>query len=374
MKVDYLSCRIVRSGGTKIIAQHVSLLKERGHNARLLTTDPKGEELWGVPVTRVKAFKRDLFDESDVIVGSWLRDVEAASEIEGPVICHLCQGYEPLELSLRINEDIAPSRYRHRGRWKNLLVRRKKWSFQRRLQKIEEIYRRPTVKVVVSEHLKGLIEKNYDGECYSVPNGIDPRLFRPSSRTLDFRSPLRLLSFGALDIASKGVDDTFGAIKLLKKRGVPLEFIRVSFSPPTEAEKKSGLVDRFLVGLDEREMVEVYQESHILIAPSLWEGFGLPAIEAMSCGLPCILTDSGSYQSLDPVMDFACFVPPRSPEAIAEGVLKIREDRLFRERITRRGFEIAGQYTLEKMGDVLEETLLKILKGRKERSERGRYQ
>jgi glycosyltransferase involved in cell wall biosynthesis len=127
------------------------------------------------------------------------------------------------------------------------------------------------------------------------------------------------------------------------------------------------------VGLDEREMVELYQESHILIAPSLWEGFGLPAIEAMSCGLPCILTDSGSYQSLDPVMDFACFVPPRLPEAIAEGVLKIREDRLFRERITRRGFEIAGQYTLEKMGDVLEETLLKILKGRKERSERGRY-
>ena len=47
--------------------------------------------------------------------------------------------------------------------------------------------------------------------------------------------------------------------------------------------------------------------------PSLREGFGLPPIEAMSCGVPCILTDSGSYQSLDSVKDFACFVSPLIP-------------------------------------------------------------
>jgi glycosyltransferase involved in cell wall biosynthesis len=373
VKVDYLSCRIVKSGGTKIISQHVRLLKERGHDARLVTTDPMGEDLWGIPVTRVKAYRKDFLGESDVLVGSWLRDVEAASRIEGPVICHLCQGYEPLELSLRITEETMPSKYRHGGLWKSLLFRRKRWSLQRRLRKIEETYRRETVKIVVSDYLKALLEKNYGAECYSVPNGIDPEIFRPSCKPVDYAEPLRLLSFGAMDIASKGVDDTLGAIKLLKQRGIPFEFIRVSLSPPTETEEKSGLVDRFLVGLDERKMVELYQRSHILIAPSLSEGFGLPAIEAMSCGLPCILTDSGSYQSLDPMMDFAYFVPPRSPEAIVEGVLKVREDRLFRERITKRGLEVAGRYTLKKMGNVLEETLLKILKGRKERSERDRY-
>ena len=56
-KVDYLSCRIVKSGGTKIISQHVRLLKERGHDARLVTTDPMGEDLWGVPVTRSESLQ-----------------------------------------------------------------------------------------------------------------------------------------------------------------------------------------------------------------------------------------------------------------------------------------------------------------------------
>lgn len=371
MKIDYLSCRIVRSGGTKIIAQHVRLLKERGHDARLLTTDPKGEELWGVPAIRVKAYQQDLFSESDVIVGSWLRDVEAASEVEGPVVCHLCQGYEPLELSFRMKEEAIPSKYRYQGIWKDLLFARKKWSFQRRIEKIERIYRLPTVKLAVSQALKEVIENRFGGTCIAIPNGVDPNLFLAPAVPNDFQASLRILSVGPIDMVFKGIHDTVEAIRLLKQRSIPFEFIRVSLSPPAETEVKTGLVDRFFVGLDEREMAKLYQSSQILIAPSLWEGFGLPVIEAMSCGVPCILTDSGSYQSLDPVMDFAYFVPPHSPEAIVEGILRIREDQPFRERIVRRGFEVAKRYTLERMGDVLEETLLKILDGRRRAALKG---
>lgn len=150
MRVDYLCCRLVRSGGTKIVAQHVKLLKERGHAARILTTDQNGEELWGIPVERVKALRQDFFNQTNIIVGSWLRDVETASRIKGPVICHLCQGYEPIEFSFRIHEERIPPKYRYHGIGGRLLFLRKKWSFKRRVRKIEKIYRLRTVKIAVS--------------------------------------------------------------------------------------------------------------------------------------------------------------------------------------------------------------------------------
>jgi len=365
MKIDYLCCRIVRSGGTKIIAQHVKLLQERGHDARILTPDQEGVDLWGVPVVRVKAFDQNLLGKSDILVGSWLRDVETAARIRGPVICHLCQGYEPIEFSFRINEEAIPLKYRYRGTWSRLLFLRKKWSFQRRIRRTEQVYRLPTVKMAVSQALKEVIEKTHGGHCYCVPNGVDLQVFRPSSRPKSFESTLRLVSIGPIGMVFKGIFDTFDAVRLLKEKGVPVEFIRVSLSSPPDAEVKSGLVDRFLTGLNEGQMAELYQTSHILIAPSLWEGFGLPVIEAMSSHVPCILANSGSYRSLSNTMDFAYFVPPHSPETIAEGVLKIKEDGAFRERIIKRGIEVARQYSLENMGDTLEETLLKVVRGHK---------
>lgn len=362
IKVDYLSHRIVRTGGTKIIAQHVKLLQERGHDVRILTTDDRGEELWGIPVTRVKSYNQNILGQSDIIIGSWVRDIEAASKVEGPIICHLCQAYEPLDLSIRIREEVIPLRYRYGSRVNRFLFMRKKWSLQRRIRKIEKVYRLPTVKIAVSQALKELLDRIYDGPCFFVPNGIDQNIFSPSILSKNYQVPLQILSIGTLDRVTTGIDDTYTAIRLLKQKGIQLKFIRVSLYPFNEAEMKYGLVDRFIMGVNEKEMVELYRNSHILIAPSLWEGFGLPVMEAMSCGLPCLLADSGSYGSLDPVKDFAFFVPTHSPERIVEGVIKIKDDIAFRERIIKRGLEVSRQYSLENMDNALEKTLFDILK------------
>jgi len=361
MRVTYLSCRLTPSGGTKIIAQHVNLLNERGHDAQILTLDGKQDQLWGTPVARVKAFNQDLLGGADILVATWLRDVETASKIKGPAVCHFCQGYEPTELSFRIRGEDIPTKYRFWGRLGRLLFLRKKWSFRRRIRAIERIYRLPTFKIAISYALKEIVENHYGGNCRYVPNGIDSHLFSPPSQPISFRMPLRLLSVGPNNVVIRGVEDTFRAVQIVKGKNIPVEFIRVSQSEFGESERRGGLVDRFLVGLDEREMADLYRNGHFLIAPSLWGAIGLPAVEAMSCGVPCILTATGKHRSLDPAMDFAYFVPPHSPEAIAEGIIKIRDDPALRNRIVRRGFEVARQYTLKNMGDRLEEALSGIL-------------
>jgi glycosyltransferase involved in cell wall biosynthesis len=362
VRVDYLSCRAVRSGGTKILAQHVRLLRARGHEARILTTDPAEAALWDTPLTRVGRFDREAVAGADVVVASWPKDVVSAVRIAGVPVCHLCQGYEPIEFSFRVSQERIPPQYRFSGLWGRVLFWQKQRVFRRRIRRTEAIYRLPTVKLVVSEALEKVIRELYGDDCYLVPNGVDPGLFRPPTDPIPFAPPLRLLSVGPIAMAFKGIDDTLEAVRILKQRGdVPVEFTRVSLAPPSEMEIRSGLVDRFLTSLGEEEMANLYRQTHLLIAPSLWEGFGLPAVEAMSCGVPCILTDSGSYSRFETEKDFACFVPPRSPERIAEGVLRLSRDRAFREEIVRRGFEVAGRYTLERMGDRLEAALCEIV-------------
>ena len=72
-----------------------------------------------------------------------------------------------------------PSKYRQGGLGRASFFRRKRWSLQRRLRKIEEIYRRETVKIVVSDYLKALLEKSYGAECHSVPKGSILKSFAP---------------------------------------------------------------------------------------------------------------------------------------------------------------------------------------------------
>ena len=362
MKVDYLVCRLNRSGGRKIIAQHVKLLRERGHEARILTTDSEEEELCGVPAERVKAFKASLFHQTNIVVGTRLRDVDAALKLKGPVICYLCQGYELLELFLSIREEWIPFKYRFNGRWGRLLFLLKKWSYRRRIREIEKIYCLPTVKIAVSQAIKDVVENTYGAPCYLVPNGVDQKVFRPPAIPHDFKGTLRLLSIGEITGALKGIEDAIEAVRILKDKGIPVEFTRVSFRPFSEIELRSGLVDRFFVGLDENQMAKLYQSSHILIASSFKNGFGLPVIEAMSSGIPSILIAIGGYKSLGFSKEFAYFVPPHSPEAIVKGVLNIKENNTFRENVIKHGFEVAKQFTLENMGETLEKTFLGLLR------------
>ena len=62
--------------------------------------------------------------------------------------------------------------------------------------------------------------------------------------------------------------------------------------------KRLGLVDRiqFVSGITTEQMVQYYAEASIAVVPSVYEGFGLPAGEAMACGVPVVSTDGGACQ------------------------------------------------------------------------------
>ena len=85
------------------------------------------------------------------------------------------------------------------------------------------------------------------------------------------------------------------------------------------------------------EVPKVLSAAHVVVDPSLFQGFGLIGLEGMGCGAACVLTDSGgaSEYAVDGVN--ALVVPPRDPGALAAGIRRLLDDPALRERLAAEG-------------------------------------
>jgi glycosyltransferase involved in cell wall biosynthesis len=80
--------------------------------------------------------------------------------------------------------------------------------------------------------------------------------------------------------------------------------------------------------------------------PSLYEGFGLPPLEAMACGTPTVVADTSSLPEV--VGDAALLHPPTDHEALADALLRVLEDESLRTTLRARGIERAAHFTWER--------------------------
>jgi glycosyltransferase involved in cell wall biosynthesis len=129
-----------------------------------------------------------------------------------------------------------------------------------------------------------------------VPVGVDADLFRPVPSVT--RVPGRLITTASADVALKGLAYLLEAIaKLRTERDVTLTIIG-----RPKAGKSMDLIDslglrphvEFVSGVPDERIVELYAQAELAIVPSLYEGFSLPAIEAMVTGTALVATDGGA--------------------------------------------------------------------------------
>ena len=129
-----------------------------------------------------------------------------------------------------------------------------------------------------------------------VPVGVDPELFTPKPHIE--RRPGRLITTASADVALKGLAYLLEAMaKLRTERDVTLTIIgRPKSGKSMDLIEKLGLVDavEFVSGVTDERIVELYAEAELAVVPSLYEGFSLPAIEAMSTGICLVATDGGA--------------------------------------------------------------------------------
>ncbi|OPX95848.1 MAG: GDP-mannose-dependent alpha-(1-2)-phosphatidylinositol mannosyltransferase [Syntrophorhabdus sp. PtaB.Bin006] len=350
MKIGYFIRNLGVSGGVKVVLQHVRLLRASGHDAVLITENVR--QAWELHEDPIIILDRGLADTPycDVYVGTVYSDVKRLYEAKKGKLVHLCQGYEPLDYLARIKGESITERYQRKGFFSFFERQLDILKFRKRIRKIESVYRLPTIKAAVSKYLVELIGTKFGNGCAFIQNGIDLNVFHPDARRKwGENGKIRLLSVGSMHVACKKISDTLDAVRVLKEKKIPVEFVRVSGGPPSVLEKESGLVDTFYTGLSENEMAELYRTTDIFISSSLeGEGFGLPPIEAMASGVPSILTEIPAYRSFCENKNFAYFVPTHRPDRIVEGVLALSEDNALRQGYIERGFVVAKSHSLER--------------------------
>jgi len=103
---------------------------------------------------------------------------------------------------------------------------------------------------------------------------------------------------------------------------------------------------RFTGYVEDSDLPALYTLADLFVFPSLYEGFGLPVLEAMACGLPVVTSNVSSLPEV--AGDAAVLIDPHSLDAIADGMRRMLVDRELRTKCIERGFERAKMFTWEK--------------------------
>ena len=169
-----------------------------------------------------------------------------------------------------------------------------------------------------------------------VPVGVDPDLFTPLPHIS--RKPGHLITTASADVALKGLSYLLEALaKIRIERDVHLTIIgRPREGANADLIRKLGLTDciTHVSGVSDERIVELYAESELAVVPSLYEGFSLPAIEAMSTGICLVATTGGALPEVTGVdNETVLSCPAGDADALAASIRRGLDNAELRNRI-----------------------------------------
>ena len=175
-----------------------------------------------------------------------------------------------------------------------------------------------------------------------VPIGVDESLFRPRPEIT--RVPGRLMTTASADVPLKGLTILLDALAKIRVERPDAHLVvigRLKDGSAVPALIESLGLDgaiEFVTGVTDERIVELYAEAEVAVVPSLYEGFSLPAAEAMACGVPVVATTGGALpEVVGQDGDCARTVAPGDPSALAAMVLEVLGDDHQRARLGERG-------------------------------------
>lgn len=206
-----------------------------------------------------------------------------------------------------------------------------------------------------------------------VYNGIDTEIYSMNEEASQDRDGLVMVA--NTDDRKKGVLYLLQALQMLRQDGIKLTIV-------DDAERHSSYIEdvgplpsyglklvkklnldgmvHFTGRLTHKELAQHYSGAQIAVVPSLYEGFGIPAAEAMACGTPVIATTGGALPEV--VGDAGILVPPRNADALATAIKQLLNDKQAQRQMSEAGrkrvreqfnWEQAARKTLDVYQEVL---------------------
>ena len=187
-----------------------------------------------------------------------------------------------------------------------------------------------------------------------IPNGIDTDLFHPIPEIK--REKNRIIVTSSAETPLKGLHYLLEAVaEISATRRIKLVVVG--------ALRKNGEIERLLTKLGIKkhvtftgrigndDFVQHYAKAFLAIVPSVYEGFGFPAGEAMACGLPVISTTGGALPEV--VGNAGILVPPANPGALVKAILTLMNHPEQAEQMGREGFNrVRDQFTWKRAAEM----------------------
>lgn len=212
------------------------------------------------------------------------------------------------------------------------------WRWHSFLAMQGRVARRIPELLTVSRSSEVDIRKAFDipaGRITTIPLGVDTEVFRPGVA----RVPGRIVAVASADAPLKGVSYLLEAVaKISAER--PVELMLVSKldpeGPTADLIDELAIADKvkLVSGLDDQQLADLLASAEVACVPSLYEGFSLPAVEAMSCGTALVATRAGAIpEVVGEDGSAAVLVPPRDSGALAQQIGRLLDDDEERRRL-----------------------------------------
>lgn len=318
-------------GGVKTALLDAAGLSARGHEVVVLCKSAPPDWIsLGCEFRTVPDFSADNVPQADAIIGTYWTTVPFAAACGRGVPVHYCQGYEG------DNPECAPYRTH-----------------------IEAIYALPGVaKITISAHLQQLLARRFGVQARQVVYAIDHQVMFPAPERAP-RQPVRVGLVGPYTVPWKDIRTGLRAFTIAHAAGLVVHAVRASNVPRHSDELGLPFPVEWHERVAPAAMGDLYRTLDVFVATSRGseEGFFMPAIEAMACGVPCVLTDIPCSNDYDPHRDYAVFVPPSDPVEMAKAIVQVTHNAALRRRLRAAGLRVAACYSAQRHLDELEAAL-----------------
>lgn len=353
MRISFILSSLRLSGGVQVIVEYANRLAERGHHISLivpggaLDAEMLDELRSGVSVRQSRATLGSRPGIRQLLGLTWsmartvpLSDVVISTHTPTTVVGWLAarlwgrgrlvwlhQDYREMFAGRPVEDWLM----RHALRWHECAV-------------------------VVSENLRQELMANSTGKVVVVGEGLShPELFCPvpmkarrsagGQRTILFVGDMR---------PRKGLSEFLRAAAAVYER---VKDVRLLIVSKEACQFTSQAPYEYIDRPTRTELARLYATCDLFVSASWREGFGLPPLEAMACGAPVVLTDSGGVREYAHGGENCLMVPPRDAVALAEAMVRVLTDAELAEHLRRNGPLTAARFTWDGAADRFEKAL-----------------
>ncbi|OGK78070.1 MAG: hypothetical protein A2X52_02380 [Candidatus Rokubacteria bacterium GWC2_70_16] len=317
MKIAFLTPHIRIAGGVRAILTYADRLAGRGHEVSVIVPARSDVKAWW----RNRARRGPEWMPDFRARVRWVTSWEPGHLPDGDAVVATAWQSAPAVAE-------APARC---GR-KFYLVQHYESLYHGEPARVDETYRLPLRKIVISTWLAGIMRERFGQEAPVLVTPVDPALFHPAPPERG-DGLLRVLMLHH-EYDWKGVPEGLEAYARVSARHADLRLVGFGVKAP-----RPPLLpyDEFFENLPQERLAWLYSRCPIYLCPSWDEGLGMPPMEAMACGAALVTYDNGGCRDYARDGETALVAPRRDVDALARALARVVDAPDLRVRLARAG-------------------------------------